>query len=97
MSDQVIDCAITTFDNPYSPFEQFTEWDLFDKEKGYNSNQKAVRLANFTDDMTELEAAQEYERAIDRLISLDFTNTFRKVRRGEEINIITFEETGEGV
>ena len=87
MTNHPTDCAITTVDNPYDPFEQFAQWDLFDKEKGYCSNQRAVRLANFTDDMSEVETAQEYERAIDLLISLDFTNTYKKVRRGEKINI----------
>lgn len=27
------DCRLTTFDNPYDPFEQFTLWWLFDNEK----------------------------------------------------------------
>ena len=26
--------ALTTFDNPYDPFEQFTQWFMFDEEKG---------------------------------------------------------------
>ena len=69
MANEIVECAITTFDNPYNPFEQFVLWDLFDKEKGYCSNQKVARLL------------QENERAIDLLISLDFTNTFKKVRR----------------
>ena len=75
------ECAITTFDNPFDPFEQFVSWSLFDAEKGYYSNQKVARLANFTDDMTEKEMLEENERAIDLLISLDFTNTFKKVQR----------------
>lgn len=78
---QIIECAITTFDNPYDPFEQFTLWDLFDKEKGYYSNQKVARLVNFTEDMTEQEMFEENERAIDLLISLDFTNVLKKVYR----------------
>ena len=24
--------ALTTFDNPYDPFEQFTQWFMFDEE-----------------------------------------------------------------
>ena len=76
-----IECAVTTFDNPFDPFEQFVSWSLFDAEKGYYSNQKVARLANFTEDMTEKEMLEENERAIDLLISLDFTNTFKKVQR----------------
>ena len=76
-----VECAITTSDNPYNPFEQFALWDLFDKEKGYCSNQKVARLVHFTEDMTEKEMLEENERAIDLLISLDFTNTFVKMYR----------------
>lgn len=86
MSQQFVECAITTFDNPYNPFDQFTQWDLFDKEHGYCSNQKVARLVNFTDDMTEQEMLAENERAIDRLVALDVTNTFKKVTRKDYIN-----------
>ena len=86
MPDTFVECAITTFDNPYDPFEEFTLWDLYDKEKGYNSNQKVARLVHFEDDMTELEMLKENERAIDLLISLDFTNTFEKRTRKTTIN-----------
>ena len=75
------ECAITTFDNPFDPFEQFASWSLFDAEKGYYSNQKVARLANFTDDMTEKEMLEENERAIDLLVSLDFMNIYKKVYR----------------
>ena len=30
-------CMLTTIDNPFDPFEQFTSWLLFDEEKGYHS------------------------------------------------------------
>ena len=75
------ECAITTFDNPFDPFEQFASWSLFDAEKGYYSNQRVARLANFTDEMTEKEMLEENERAIDLLISLDFMNIYKKVYR----------------
>ena len=28
---------ITTVDNPYDPFEEWDEWYLFDKTKGYHT------------------------------------------------------------
>lgn len=30
-------CMLTTFDNPYNPFDEFTSWFMFDEEKGYHS------------------------------------------------------------
>lgn len=72
---------ITTIDNPYDPFEEFTQWDLFDKEKGYNTTSRLGRLVNLTDDMTQIEENEAVERAIDRLIELDFLDIYRKVKR----------------
>lgn len=45
-------CMLTTFDNPFDPFEQFTSWFMFDVEKGYNSCSYLARIAKLTDDMT---------------------------------------------
>ena len=73
--------ALTTIDNPYDPFEQFESWFLFDTEKGYNSCSYLARIAQTTDDMTELEKNVEIERAIDEIILYDFTNMRKKVKR----------------
>ena len=86
MDNNPIEYAITTFDNPYNPFEEFVLWDLFDKEKGHCSNQKVARLANFSDEMTEKEMIEENNRAIDRLIELDFTNTYKRIARNNKTN-----------
>ena len=79
-------CMITTFDNPFDPFEQFTLWHLFDKEKGYDSSERVMRLANISNDMTQKEVDEEVERAIDRLIEIDFTNTYKKLTKQSETN-----------
>ena len=73
------ECRLTTNDNPFDPFEQFTSWYLFDMEKGYDCCGKLERLTNITDEMTDYEI--EVERAIDRLVELDFTDTFKKFVR----------------
>lgn len=75
------ECMLTTFDNPYDYFEQFTLWLLFDKEKGYNSCEILARTAQITDDMTQTERDQEIERAIDEIIKYDFMNVFKKVKK----------------
>lgn len=70
---------ITTIDNPFNPFEDFTSWHLFDTEKGYYTSSKLARLTHLTDDMTEKEENEEVERAIDRLIEIDPLDIYIKV------------------
>ena len=72
-------CALTTFDNPFDPFEQFTSWFLFDEEKGYHSTSYLGRIAMTSDQFTEDENNQEIERAIDEIIKYDFRNIYTKV------------------
>lgn len=75
------DCRLTTFDNPFDPFKQFTSWLLFDNEKGYNTCGKLDRISNYSDEMTEIEIDEEHERAIDEIIEHDFLNIYKKVYR----------------
>ena len=76
-------CMLTTFDNPYDPFEQFDSWFLFDVEKGYNSCAYLARIARTSDGLSDEENDQEIERAIDEIIKYDFMNVYRKVTRNE--------------
>lgn len=74
-------CRLTTFDNPFDPFEQFSEWFLFDVEKGYNSCAYLSRIARTSDQLTDEENDDEIERAIDEIIKLDFMNIYKKVSK----------------
>lgn len=77
--------ALTTFDNPYSPFEQFTQWFMFDIEKGYNSSAYLARIANTSDQLSDEENDREIERAIDEIIKYDFLNIYKKVKRNPKV------------
>ena len=77
-------CMLTTFDNPFDPFEQFTSWFMFDVEKGYNSCSYLARIAKLTDDMTDQEVSDEIERAIDEIIQYDFANIYKKVKKAPQ-------------
>ena len=76
-------CTLTTFDNPFDPFEQFVSWNLFDMEKGYNTCSYLSRIANLSEDMSQKEENDEIERAIDEIIRYDFMNIYKKVKRNE--------------
>ena len=75
------ECMLSTFDNPFNPFEQFDEWHRFDKDKGYDSCERVARIAAIAEDMTEKEVDVEVERAIDEIIKYDFMNVYKKVTR----------------
>lgn len=72
---------LTTFDNPFDPFEQFTSWLLFDTEHDYNTCGKLARIAKSSDSFTEKENDEEIERAIDEIIQYDFMNIYKKVSK----------------
>ena len=72
---------LTTYDNPFNPFEQFSSWFLFDVEKGYNTCSYLARIAKLSDEMSQQEEDEEVERAIDEIIKYDFMNIYKKVRK----------------
>lgn len=71
--------AITTFDNPFNPFTQFTEWLLFDKEKGYNTCEYLARIAKVEDNLSQQEYNHAVEQAIDSMIEIDPFNIYKKI------------------
>lgn len=75
------ECALTTIDNPFDPFEQFNEWYNYDCDKGYYCCSYLDRIARTSNQLSDEENRKEIERAIDEIIRLDVTNTYRKVKR----------------
>lgn len=73
-------CALTTFDNPYDPFDEFDSWYQFDMDNGYRSCAYLDRIARTSDQLTDEENDREIERAIDEIIKYDFMNIYKKVK-----------------
>ena len=74
-------CMLTTFDNPFDPFEQFDSWFQYDCDKGYNSCSYLARIAHTSDQLSDAENEKEIERAIDEIIFYDFMNIYKKVKQ----------------
>jgi hypothetical protein len=72
---------LTTFDNPFNPFDDFKSWFAFDVEKGYNSCSYLARIARIEDDFSDEETNAEIERAIDEIIDHDFLNIYKKISK----------------
>ena len=76
---------LTTFDNPYNPFEDYVKWHMHDcLTLGYNSSEYLSRIAHTSDQLTDYENEQEIERAIDEIIDLDPFNIYRKISEDEK-------------
>lgn len=74
---------LTTFDNPYSPFNDFIRWNNFDIVHGYNT---CARLDNVANSMVDLKYnAPEFmqddvrEQAMRDIVDVDPLNLFRIV------------------
>jgi hypothetical protein len=73
--------ALTTFDNPYNPFEDFIKWFNFDVLHGYNSCSYLARIAKVSSSLTDEEYNSEVESAIDEIIFNDPFNIYKKIKR----------------
>ena len=72
---------LSTIDNPYDPFDNFSSWYMYDIESGYNSCAYLARIAKTSDQFTDVENDEEIERAIDEIIQYDFRNIYVKVKK----------------
>lgn len=77
---------LTTFDNPFDPFDDFVHWWLFDIEKGYYTCSRLARICNSSEDFSTIEEDRDRVRAIDEIIDYDFLNIYKKVTRKIENN-----------
>lgn len=76
----MVQCFLTTVDNPYDPYEQFEQWYRFDNDHGYNSSGLLMRLAETSSQFTDNENAYEIEKAIDKIVAADPRNIYKKIK-----------------
>lgn len=82
-------CAITTFDNPFDPIENFLDWYLFDEDKGYHTCAYLGRIARCSDEFTDEENERIQEEAIDEIIKYDMIGIYKKVVKQVAENQLT--------
>lgn len=87
------DSMLTTFDNPFDPFDDFTSWWLFDIEKGYNTCSLLARICKDSEDFSTIEENEDRERAINDIVDNDFLNIYKKVTRNNENEVTETENT----
>ena len=70
---------LTTLDNPFDPFNDFTQWHMFDCEKGHNTSSRIARIAQLSSEMSQKEVDEEMDRAMDIILRYDAEDKYIKV------------------
>ena len=81
--------AITTKDNPYSPFTDFNLWYQYDYAHGYGTAEKLARYSSYSDGLSPEMNAMSDEEAIDQIIKDDPLGIYIKLRRSDIPNYTT--------
>lgn len=71
---------LTTLDNPFDPFDDFTSWFMFDCEKGHNTSSRLARIAKLDSEMSQKEIDDEMDRAMDFILRYDLEDKYIKVQ-----------------
>ena len=72
---------ISTFDNPYDPFEDFASWYIYDSSKGYNTCGLLALMCGTSNSFTEEVNDALTEEAIDSIIKNDFLHIYKKITK----------------
>ncbi len=72
---------ITTKDNPFIPYENFTAWYKEDIRLGYYTSALLARISMVSDAMSDYEYNEETSRAIDVIIDLHNGGPYVKLIR----------------
>lgn len=74
---------LTTKQNPFSPFDEVSQWYLYDVEKGYNTFAIIGRMYDLlgiaTDDLSYIEENEINELIIDLIIASNINDQYIKV------------------
>ena len=89
--------ALTTIDNPWSPFTDFENWYKWDRQHGYNTCEYLDRVADVNSEMSDEEVDAELDRAMDEIVKFNPLGKYVKIKESDAIGQETKEsETNEG-
>ena len=79
--DKEKEYLLSTYDNPYSPFDEFDRWYEFDTFHNYNSLEYIDRIAQTNPNDSIESRSKKVNEAIDQIIKFDPLNIYRKVSK----------------
>ena len=77
---------LTTTDNPFDPWTQYTEWNAFDQEQGYNTAAFLARIVRTSDELSEAEQDADLEAAIEEIVRENILGIYIRVTKSTFAN-----------
>lgn len=90
MAEEVM---LTTIDNPYNPFTNFSQWYMFDERQAMRENRPTccgylARVYMAADDVSDNEFNQVMNDVIDEIVELNLSGKFKKINAEEASKLI---------
>lgn len=74
---------LTTTDNPFDPHSQFDEWNAYDMGKGYHTLSYLARVANYSNDLSQVDRERVIDEAIDEIVELNVLGIYTVSEKSE--------------
>lgn len=69
---------LTTIDNPWNPFTNYSEWYAWDHDHGYDTTGYLARIAKVSNDLSDADYEQAITQAIDEIVQLNVNGLYTK-------------------
>lgn len=76
-----VEHMLSTIDNPYNPFTQYSEWFAYDRYCGYNTPAFLARVVKSSDSLSEPDQSDAIEQAIEEIVRENVLGLYIKVPR----------------
>lgn len=79
---------LTTIDNPWSPYTNYSEWYAWDHDHGYDTPGYLARIAKVSNDLSDADYELAITQAIDEIVQLNVNGLYTKAVQPVDTNSI---------
>ncbi len=79
MTTVATEFMLTTTDNPFNPFTQWSEWYAYDLRMGYNTAAYLARIVRSSDELSEADQSIAIDDAMNEIVKENPLGIYKKV------------------
>jgi hypothetical protein len=81
MATAVAEVMLSTTDNPYDPFTQWSEWWAYDTQAGHHTSALLARVVRTSDELSEADQDVAIRDAIDEIVKENVSGLHVKITK----------------